>query len=161
MGIMPLSNENGLRINEIMLNFVRGGDRLIERRRQLLCAKLGGYGLVDANIMNVCVKASWMDRWKREAESPDILSMIVWNGNMGMETWKINNRSVVNKGLPIMEDILKSWIVFKKSFYEISSNIFMAEVFDNEAVSENEGDIGDIIFTRNRYAAIKGQLAGV
>jgi hypothetical protein len=161
MGIMPLSNEHGVRINEIMLNFVRGSDRLIERRWQLLCAKLGGYGLVDANIMNICVKASWMDRWKREAESPDMLSMIVWNGNFGMETWKINSKSVVNTGLPIMEDILKSWIVFKKRFYEVGSNIFMAEVLDNEAISDDGEDIGETIFTRNRYVVIKEDLAGI
>jgi hypothetical protein len=161
MGIMPLSHEHGTRINEIMLNFVKGNDRLIERRRQLLSANLGGYGLVDANIMNVCVKSSWMDRWKREAENPDMLSMIVWNENMGTETWKVTSRRVAYKGLPIMEDIVKSWFVFKKKFYEIGSNIFMAEVFDNEVVGDNIDDIGEVIFMRNRYAILKERLAGV
>ncbi len=60
-----MSEQHGDRINEIFLNFVKGSDRLLERRRQLLSASLGGYGLVDVNIMNVCVKSSWMDRWKR------------------------------------------------------------------------------------------------
>jgi hypothetical protein len=31
MGIMPLTGDHGDAINEIMLNFVKGNDRLIER----------------------------------------------------------------------------------------------------------------------------------
>jgi hypothetical protein len=61
MGSLPLRDEYGDRINEILLEFVKGRDRLIERRRQLLCPELGGYGLVDAKIMNVCMKASWVE----------------------------------------------------------------------------------------------------
>jgi hypothetical protein len=108
MGIMPLTEDHGDAINEIMLNFVKGNDRLIERRRQLLCAKLGGYGLVDAKIMSVCMKVTWMDRWKREADKPDMLALIMWNGNRDIATWKININGIINKGLPIMEEILKA-----------------------------------------------------
>ena len=48
MNVIPMENQYGSRINEIMLNFVKGTDRMIERRRQTLCAELGGYGIVDA-----------------------------------------------------------------------------------------------------------------
>jgi hypothetical protein len=47
MNVLPMDEEHGSQINEIMLNFVKGTDRLIERRRQFVCAELGGYGLVD------------------------------------------------------------------------------------------------------------------
>jgi hypothetical protein len=64
MGSLPMSEILGNRINEVLLDFVKGGDRLIERRRQLLCPRLGGYGLMNANVMNLCMKASWIERWK-------------------------------------------------------------------------------------------------
>jgi hypothetical protein len=60
MGSLPLREEMGNRINEVLLEFVRGHDRLIERRRQLLCSRLGGYGLLNANVMNLCMKATWI-----------------------------------------------------------------------------------------------------
>ncbi len=67
MGSLPMSEVIGERINETLLNFIKGSDRLIERRRQLLCKELGGYGMMDVNIMNVCIKASCSDmesaRW--------------------------------------------------------------------------------------------------
>jgi hypothetical protein len=66
------------RINQILLNFVQGRDRMIQRRRQLLYPALGEYGFVDANIMNVCMKAAWIKRWKREIPSVDYMAAIVW-----------------------------------------------------------------------------------
>jgi hypothetical protein len=65
MGSIPLDKNTGNRMNEILPNFIKGRDRLIERRRQLLHTALGGYGMVDMNIMNACMKASWIERWKR------------------------------------------------------------------------------------------------
>jgi hypothetical protein len=62
MNVLELDNEHAIRINEIMLSFVKGTDRLIERRRQTLCAELGGYGIVDVNVMDLCVKTSWIER---------------------------------------------------------------------------------------------------
>ncbi len=47
----------------------------------------------------------------------------MWNGDNGYETWKINNKCVRGKGMPIMEDIMSAWIKFKNKFYEWGNNI--------------------------------------
>jgi hypothetical protein len=72
-----------------MLNFVKGNYRLVERRRQLLCAKLGGYSIVDSKIINICIKSSWLDKWKREMDMPDTLARVVWNGEDDTKAWKV------------------------------------------------------------------------
>jgi hypothetical protein len=80
MNVLPMEDEYGSQINEIMLNFVRGTDRLIERRRQLVCAELGGYGVVDVKVMDLCVKTSWIERWKREGRDMDYPALIMGGG---------------------------------------------------------------------------------
>jgi hypothetical protein len=112
MGSLPLSRTIGDRINEVLVNFVKGRDRLIERRRQLLCTSLGGYGLVDVNLMNVCMKAVWIERLKGEGLKNDYMAAIIWNGEHGLEAWRVNRARVEGKGFRITEDIVKSWTLF-------------------------------------------------
>jgi hypothetical protein len=51
--LYPLPEDYGNRMNDLIIEFVEGSDRPIEQRRQLLCEELGGYGIIDMNIMNV------------------------------------------------------------------------------------------------------------
>jgi len=60
MGVLPLSQQKGGEINEIMVNFIKGRDRVIENRRNFLCEDLLGYGIIDANIMNISIKCAWI-----------------------------------------------------------------------------------------------------
>ncbi len=154
MGSLPLKDNYGDRINEILLDFVKGRDRLIERRRQLLCPALGGYGLVDAKVMNVCMKAAWIERWKREMPFIDYMVATAWNINEDNGTRDIKLCDVVGKGLPIMEDIVRSWIKFKNKFYEWGNNIYKAELFGNEALLREGRKIEEIVFTEGRYIEI-------
>jgi hypothetical protein len=64
-----------LLINEIMINYVRGGDRAIARGRCMDKPEIGGYGLIDANTMNTSIKASWPVRWIREGDWQDYPSL--------------------------------------------------------------------------------------
>jgi hypothetical protein len=161
MGSLPLQDAYGDRINEILLDFVRGRDRLIERRRQLLCPELGGYGLVDAKIMNVCMKASWVERWKRELPNIDYMVATVWNIHERIETRTITLRNIQGKGLPIMEDIVKAWIDFKRTFYEWGNNINRAYVFGNESLLLDGRNVEDLVFEEGRYLEIEGLLSTV
>jgi hypothetical protein len=158
MGAIPMSEEIGNRINEFMLNYFKGNDVLIERRRQLLCAKLGGYGLVDANIMNVCIKASWLDRWKRESDKHDILARVACNGERRMDAWRVDSKNLRDRGMPIVEDIVKKWENFKSKFYEWGDNINMAELFGNSTLGEQNGGIGERIFGQDRWEELIGRI---
>jgi hypothetical protein len=158
MGAIPMSEEIGNRINEILLNFIKGNDVLIERRRQLLCAKLGGYGLVDANIMNVCIKASWMDRWKRETDKSDVLSRLACNGEQRIDAWRVDSSFLKDQGIPVLEDIVKKWEMFKSKFYEWGDNINMAEIFRNSSLSGQNGESGERIFGIVRWQGLRARF---
>ncbi len=158
MGMLPLGIAIGNRINEVLLHFIKGSDRMIERRRQLLGSELGGYGLIDVNILNTCMKAAWIGRWKNETNRIDWLAMIVWNGANETLTRNVDTRRVHNIGLPILEDILCKWLEFKKYFYEVGNNIREAEVFGNEAITGGRGRMEDIVFTRERGDEILVEL---
>jgi hypothetical protein len=107
------------------------------------------------------MKVTWIDRWIREAASPDMLAMIMWSGNRDLVTWKIKITEIKNKGLPIMEDIINAWKIFKERFYEIGENVYKAEVFNNGVIGEDGSDVGLSIFSRNRYDEIRGLLLGI
>ncbi len=153
-----MSEEIGNRINEILLNFIKGNDVLIERRRQLLCAKLGGYGLVDANIMNVCIKASWMDRWKRETDKSDLLAHLACNGEQRIDAWRVDSSFLKDQGIPVLEDIVKKWEIFKSKFYEWGDNISMAEIFGNSSLSGQHRESGERIFGNVRWQGLRARL---
>jgi hypothetical protein len=160
MGSLPMREEMGNRINEILLEFVRGRDRLIERRRQLLCPRLGGYGLLNANVMNLCMKATWIERWKRELPNMDYMAAIMWSGANGHETWSLNTLGVRGKGLMLMEDIVKSWQGFKERFYEWGNNINRANLFGNEVLLNGNETLETRIFNREKWNEVKENLLG-
>jgi hypothetical protein len=160
MGSLPMSREIGDRINEVLVNYVKGRDRLIERRRQFLCTSLGGYGLVDVNLMNVCMKAVWIERLKGDGLKNDYMAAIIWNGEHGLETWRVNKARVGGKGFQIMEDIVRSWTLFKEKFLEWGSNINLAEIFGNEVLLNDGRCIESLVFSMERYQEVKHIVRG-
>ncbi len=160
MGSLPMSEQIGDRINETLLNFIKGSDRLIERRRQLLCKELGGYGMMDVNIMNVCIKASWIERWKREQPDIDYMAAVIWNGQDGLMAWRVDRRSIMGKGLRILEDIVIAWEKFKVCFYEWGNNINRAEIFSNRALFENGDTMEQRVFGGDRQNEVVQRIEG-
>ncbi len=71
MGILPLPDLSGDVMNSILIEFVSGTDRPIERARQFVLADIGGYDLFDLKVLNLCIKAMWIGRWKREVDHMD------------------------------------------------------------------------------------------
>jgi hypothetical protein len=105
MNVLPMNEEYGSQMNEIMLNYVKGTDRLIEQRRQFVCAELGGYGLVDIKIMDLCVKTAWIERWKREGLDMDYPATIMWKGDRELRSRNMRVEHVQDKGMKMMIEI--------------------------------------------------------
>ncbi len=160
MGSIPMSDEIGGRVNEILLNYVKGRDRLIERRRQLLNAELGGYGLMSVCMMNVCIKASWIEKWKRENMDNDYMAATIWSNRDALDSWRIVKSRVTGKGLPIMEDIVENWLKFKRKFYEWGNNINKAELFGNDALVVDDQRIDEVVLGNERYRELEQRLQG-
>jgi hypothetical protein len=165
MGILPLRNDMGSKMNEILIDFVSGGMRPIERRRQLLCAELGGYGVIDMNVMNVCIKSMWISRVMRKRENADYTGELMIRNGEGMVIYgtyeRIGNNLVREDNGRVMRDILYNWSYFYTQFVGIGKNIMEVEIFNNNVIKVNERHMEYEIFTRDRIIELGNRLNGI
>jgi hypothetical protein len=82
MNTLELKPEIGERLNEIFINYAKGTDRPLSRDNRFNKAELGGYGLIDINILNTSIKASWIVRWQKEREWQDYPSFYATGRNV-------------------------------------------------------------------------------
>jgi hypothetical protein len=160
MGSLPMSELIGERINETLLNFIKGSDRLIEQRRQLLCKELGGYGMMDVNIMNISIKASWIERWKREQPDIDYMAAVIWNRQDGFEVWRVERRSIMGKGLRILEDIVIAGKSLRCVFMSGGIILIGQRYFSNRALFEDGGCMEERVFGGDRQNGVAQRIEG-
>jgi hypothetical protein len=160
MGVLPMGNEVGSRMNDILIDFVSGGMRPIERRRQLLSADLGGYGVLDMNVMNICMKSMWISRIIRKREYADYTGELILRDRDGSYERIGNNYMRGDNGV-IIGEILSSWNVFYGLFVRIGRNIMEAEVFNNGSLTDNGRYLEQAIFSGNRIGQLENRLTGI
>jgi hypothetical protein len=160
MGILPMRNEIGCRMNEILIDFVSGGMRPIERRRQLLSVELGGYGVLDMNVMNVCMKSMWISRIMRKREYADYTGELIIRDRDGTYERIGNNCMRGDNGI-IIREILYNWSSFHRQFAGIGNNIMEVEIFNNGIITENGRYMEHAIFTGERIIELGNRLLGV
>ncbi len=162
MGILPLPGEYGDRMNELIIDFVKGTDRPIEQRRQLLCEELGGYGVIDMNIMNTSMKCAWIKRWKKEkTENVRDYPMCLIMGEDDIPLDCLDRGKVERTRLRLLIDIMDCWQKFKNDFYRLGRNREEMLLFGNRMLEGMQEPIEVRIFGRARYAAMRERLQGV
>ncbi len=130
MSLLPLADRIADEINNLLVEFISGTDRPIERRRQFLKAELGGYDMFDVRDMETSIKATWIGRWKKENEKPDYSGALILRGRemmadrIGVDTAMIGNNV-------ILRNIVDRWEFFKRKFYEIGNNVLESPLFGN------------------------------
>ncbi len=164
MGILPLKAQTGITMNEIIVDFVSGRDRPIERRRQLLCASIDGYGVTDMNDMNVYIKSIWIRRIKEMITCLDYIAVIViddrrvLNGDIEFDYERIcTEYNGGDKGI-IVQDIGVNWKMFKRKFYEVGGNFMIAKIFGNNAILENGVNLEVEVFGEQRFGIIRERV---
>jgi hypothetical protein len=105
LGSLPLGEDKADEINTVVVNFISGTDRPIERRRHFLCAELGGYNMFDIRDMDTCVKATWIRRWKKEMDKPDY-SGLISIGTVDLDADLICNISDDRNTFKLLENIM-------------------------------------------------------
>jgi len=134
LNCIPLAVETGNRINEMIVNFVKGNDREIARARWFTQPEVGGYGLIDINTMGICIKASWIPRWIREKDWQDYPSFFC----TGRDVRKIEQlKNTVYNNHGVLKNILESWGKFVIEFYRWNGNILGARIFENETLNNH------------------------
>jgi hypothetical protein len=152
MGTLPMPAIKGDIINNILVDFVSGNDRPIERRRHFVKAEIGGYGLFDVNLLNMCIKAMWISRWKREGEYRDYSGAV---GIMDMTSDTIG-RTNIDRSMSANAEIFECWARFKEEYYSFGNNIKDAQLFCNDTLSVDKVSyVEDEIFPHGRRQLIR------
>jgi hypothetical protein len=158
MGVLPLTDEKGAEINDIIANFVKGRGRILERSRQTVCEELGGYGIIDVRVLNKSVKSTWIKRWYEESKIYDY-PMVYTLKERNQIVDRVGNGVVDNEGLPVLSNIIECWSEFKDGFYNVGKNIRKAIVFENDVLGEDrQTGIEGVVFGRRRYTALRDRL---
>jgi hypothetical protein len=142
MNLLPLGIEIADTINSIMVQFISGTDRPLERRRLFLQSELGGYNMFDVKDLELSIKATWIGRWKKELDKPDYTGILVTGGRQ-IEADRIGSIRQEERNLSILRYVLDRWYTFKRKFYEVGNNVLEALVFGNTTL----GRAGDSVDT--------------
>jgi len=147
---LPLTYENGERINSIMAYFVKGTDRVLAKKRWFLDRELGGYGLVDIHVLNCCVKANWINRWVVGNENADFIGMRgMVSLDKPVDQWGACEE--LKQSDKLKYGIMCEWRNFKQQFYRVEGNIGMACLFGNDGLLAGQKNLGIQIFGIERY----------
>ena len=144
-------------MNEVIIEFVNGRERKIARERWFKTREMGGYGLTDLNIMNICIKASWIRRWYMNKNIQDYPEVIILKGNR-TEPDFINTDEINREGWKCLGEIMKKWIQYKSMFYKVGRNMLAAKVFNNEIQLEGGGTSTVKAFGRVREQELEVRL---
>ena len=144
-------------MNEVIVDFVNGRERKIAPERWFMTRKLGGYGLTDLKIMNLCIKASWVRRWYMNKNLQDYPEVIVLKGNRTKPDI-INTDEINREGWKCLGEIMKKWIQYKSMFYKVGRNMLAAKVFNNEILVEGGGISTVKAMGRVREQELEGRL---
>ncbi len=158
MGLLPLSDDLCNRMNEIVVSFISGTGRPIERRRQFLRVEDGGYGTMDMRIMNVCFKSLWIRRIKEMKENGDYIGVVMMGREgfqeMGFDYERVGNISRDTIIGPVSEDIFENWRKFKQEFYRLGHNILEANLLENIGLDSENRAMETVIFGE-RYGEVR------
>jgi hypothetical protein len=148
LGSLPLGEDKANEINNVVISFITGTDRAIERRRQFLSAELGGYNMFDIRDLDTCVKATWIRRWKKEIEKPD------YSGLLSIGTADVNADLIGEicgdrTASKLLENIMVKWNNFKKGYYDIANNIMVSKIFGNSILGERSVCVDVEVFGRS------------
>ena len=121
MGALPVNDDILDRMNEIIIEFVNGRERKIARDRWFKTREMGGYGITDMKVMNLCIKASWIRRWYMNNGVPDYSEVRALKGNKN-EPDCINMDEINKEGWKCLGEIMLKWIEYKsvgKTFWQL------------------------------------------
>jgi hypothetical protein len=161
MGVLSMSQAIGDMMNEILVNFVSGRSRPIERQRQLLEVECGGYGMMDMNIMNMCIKSTWIRRAKdMEEHAPDYIGVMIIE-EVGIEYDQIGRRNESSEIGIVGSEIMRQWVKLKGLYYDIGNNVLEAKLFMNVGICEPGVTVESRVLSAERYETIRNSIHGI
>jgi hypothetical protein len=159
MGIIPLEKRTAEKIEQLIEKFVLGKIQ-VARDRIYNKIEQGGLGLLKIWELNVAMKSSWINRWKRESRGVDITGSLVLGTAEGKKMELVDHSKIDKKRHPIAYCIASAWAEFRVKVYENDGNIYMAQIFGNPGIKNRIGrplGSGNIL-SRIRYEQVRGRM---
>jgi hypothetical protein len=162
MGIIPLDKRTAERIEQQIEKFVLGKlqiakDRIYNKPEQ------GGLGLLKIWELNIAMKSSWVNRWKREGRNVDITGNLVLTSSRNKKIETIDHGRIDNKRAPSAHCIAVAWAEFRNKVYENDGNIYSAQIFENPGIKSRIGRmIGEgNVLSRARYNIARNRMLNI
>jgi len=159
MGIIPLEKRTAEKIEQMIEKFVLGKIQ-VARDRIYNKIEQGGLGLLKIWELNVAMKSSWINRWKRESRGVDITGSLVLGTAAGKKMELVDHSKIDKKRHPIAYYIASAWAEFRVKVYENDGNIYMAQIFGNPGIKNRMGrplGSGNIL-SRIRYEQVRVRM---
>jgi hypothetical protein len=121
----------------------------------------GGYGMMDMNVMDKCIKSTWIRRVKdMEREGMDYIGAAIVS--MGGDCYDhIGCYVDIRREGIIVSDILTKWFEYKRDYYRTDNNILEAHIFENKGILDNGSTIENQVFIQGRYREVRDSLRRV
>jgi hypothetical protein len=159
MGIIPMEKKTADQI-EIMIEKYTLGKLQVARDRIYNKIEQGGLGLLKIWELNIAMKSSWVNRWKREGRGVDITGGRVLNSGSGREMELVDHKKIDKNKFPAAYSIACAWNDFRTKVYENDGNLYGAKLFGNPGIKNRVGkQLGEgNIFSRIRYRTVHEQV---
>jgi hypothetical protein len=162
MGIIPMDKRTAEKIELLIEKFVLGKLQ-VARDRIYNKAEQGGLGLLKIWELNVAMKCSWVNRWKKEGTNVDITGALVLNTSRNRNIETIDHGRIDRKRAPSAHCIALAWAEFRTKVYENDGNLYSAQIFENPGIKSRIGRmIGEgNILSRARYHIARNSMISV
>jgi hypothetical protein len=120
----------------------------------------GGIGLLKLSKLDIAMKSTWVNRWKREGHLVDITGSQVISTARNESIEYTNKDPISLARHPCARGIANAWHEFRNKVYENDGNVFSAGIFSNLGIRNRMGEMlgGGNIFGRGRYELIQEQI---
>jgi hypothetical protein len=109
--------------------------------------------MFDINELNMCIKASWLGRWRRSFEHKDYYGLVL-APDREEKAEKINSERVGVEGGAVLGDIVLNWERYKKAYYKEGNAILEAVVRDNRTLGREGKSLWELVFGMRRYGVM-------
>jgi hypothetical protein len=138
LGVLEMSEQRANRVNSLIMEYITGHDRAIAKDRWYWSVEHGGYGMINIESMDLCIKAAWIGKWNKQRRIKEYVKEKIMSGNY-VKVHRINTNQLEGLGSCMSKRIINQRNIYKGIFYRTERNVLEAHLFKNTGlISVNE-----------------------
>jgi hypothetical protein len=109
--------------------------------------------MFDINELNMCIKASWLGRWKRSLDNKDYYGLEL-APDIVEKAEEIDTDRIREGGGVMLGDIALNWERYKKAYYKEGNAVLEAVVRGNKTLGREGKSLWELVLGRRRYGVM-------